>query len=486
MLSSSLCYGSVFLSSQEREKMGRITLLGLVCCVSVSAARAEDGPQADINAIPMAFAHGGKFKMLYDCRQRPQSVLLKDKLYIVYNGDAKPTDNDKGSAYPLLITYDPQARSFSRPVRLGQLSSSDHHYSPIIWADEEDYLHVLFGCHKTPGTHLISERPVKIGTAKITWQEGPQIAPKLSYPTVFRIAGDKELIYYRTDGHTSSWTYRISEDNGRSWIGPENDVTDLDSKGRLDWSSYQTKLASKDGKYLHVVYTDYDDNKNSPDPQRFFNPRYDQLASNEWKYNLSYVKIDLETQVVRNADGDILKTPIDIDYSKANCEIWDTQWRGAGIPPAICLDENGGPTFLHLLSEDNLETHRYYYVRRENGNWIQTPICESNHQWNSGYLARDKNGILHAYLLVGEGYLEGGYMDRHGGGRIEEWVSHDKGNSWMRLRDLTLDRQQYSGWRFNNVQPVVRPDGSIVDGMLLFYGWNDKETPTATAFLLHE
>ncbi len=30
---------------------------------------------------------------------------------------------------------------------------------------------------------------------------------------------------------------------------------------------------------LHVVYTDYDDNKNSPDPQRFFNPRYKELAS---------------------------------------------------------------------------------------------------------------------------------------------------------------------------------------------------------------
>jgi hypothetical protein len=466
--------------------MGRSTLLCLAFCMSTSAVWAEDRPQIETSAIPMAFADGGKLKMLYDCRQRPQSVLLKDKLFIVYNGDAKPTDNDKGSAYPLLITYDPQDRSFSKPVRLGQRSSSDHHYSPIIWADEDDYLHVLFGCHKTPGTHLISEQPVKHGTSKVTWQEGPQIAPKLSYPTVHRIAGDKELIYYRTDGHTSSWTYRISEDNGRTWIGPESDVTDLDSKGRLDWSSYQTKLVSKDGKYLHVVYTDYDDNKNSPDPQRFFNPRYNGLASNEWKYNLSYVKIDLETHIVRSGDGEVLKTPIDIDYSKANCEIWDTQWRGAGIPPVISLDESGEPTFLHVLSEDNLETHRYYYVRRVNGNWIQTPICESNHQWNSGYLARDKNGSLHAYLLVGEGYLEGGYMDRHGGGRMEEWVSRDKGNSWKKLRDLTANLEQYYGWRFNNVQPVVHPDGSIVDGMLLFYGWKDKDAPEAKAFLLHE
>ena len=70
---------------------------------------------------------------------------------------------------------------------------------------------------------------------------------------------------------------------GRTWAGPEKDVTDLDSKGKLDWSSYQTKIPSKDGKHLHVVFTDYDDNKNSPDPKRFYNPRYAQLVSNEWK-----------------------------------------------------------------------------------------------------------------------------------------------------------------------------------------------------------
>jgi hypothetical protein len=466
--------------------MERLTLLlCLIGCPVLPAAYGDDQSQTQITSTPLAFAHGGKLKMLYDCRQRPQSVLLNDRLYVVYNGDAEPTKNGKGNACPMLITYGPQDRKFSQPVRLGR-KSSDHHFSPIIWADGDDYLHVLLGCHKTPGTHLISKHPVKDGTLEITWQKGPQIAPKISYPTVFRIHGDREVIYYRTDGHTSSWAYRISDDNGRTWTGPKKDVTDLDLKGRLDWSSYQTKLPSKDGKFLHVVYTDYDDNKNSPNPQRFFNPRYDQLASNEWKYNLSYVKIDMETHVVRNANGEILKTPIDIGYSKAKCQIWDTEWRGAGIPPVISLDENGEPTFLHVLSEDNLKSHRYYYVRRQEGRWVQTPICDSNHQWNSCYLARDKNDILHAYVIAGEGYLEGGYMDRHGGGRLEEWVSQDKGNNWKKLRDLSPDPQQYPDWKFNNVQPVTRPDGSVVEGMLLFYGWKDENAPTAKAFLLHE
>jgi hypothetical protein len=77
-------------------------------------------------------------------------------------------------------------------------------------------------------------------------------------------------------------------------------------------------------------------------------------------------------------------------------------------------------------------------------------------------------------------------MDKHGGGRIEEWISADKGSSWKKLRDVTPRQKPYKGWRFNNVQPVVRPDGSIVEGMLLFYGWQDKDLPEATAFLVHE
>ena len=74
-----------------------------------------------------------------------------------------------------------------------------------------------------------------------------------------------------------------------------------------------------------------------------------------------------------------------------------------------------------------------------------------------------------------------GYMDKHGGGRIEQWTSSDKGNTWTKMRDLTPDRSKYPGWKFNNIQPVTRPDGSSVD----FYGWKDRDTPAAQAFLLH-
>ena len=47
-------------------------------------------------------------------------------------------------------------------------------------------------------------------------------------------------------------------------------------------------------------------------------------------------------------------------------------------------------------------------------------------------------------------------------------------------------RKRDKDWKYNNIQPVTRPDGSVLEGMLLFYGWKDKNAPEAKAFLLHE
>jgi hypothetical protein len=435
-------------------------------------------------AAPVPFGTTGKFSMLYDVRQRPQAIMLNDIVYIVYNGDARVSSNGNGEARPMLITYDPATRIFSDSVILGELSN-DHHDMPIIWADERGHLHVLYGCHRDPGTYLISKSPVSPDNDTISWRKGPDIAPGISYPTVFRTFDDNEILYYRTAGHSSSWTYKISRDNGETWSGPKDDLTDLDLLAYPEWSSYHGKVISRDGRYLHVGYTDYDDVK-SNDPQRLFNPRYGQPVSNEWKYNLSYLKIDLEERIVLNADGEELETPIHLEYSKEHAQIWDTAWRGAGVPPAMALNADGDPIFLHVLSGDDLESPSYYYLRREDGQWENTRICFASHQWSSGYLQRDADGTLHAYVLVWDGYLEGGYMDNHGGGRVEEWVSSDDGDSWTKHRDLSPDPAKYAGWRFNNIQPVVRPNGQPVDGLLIFYGWLEEDLPEAQAFLLHE
>ncbi len=162
--------------------------------------------QQETNQVIMSFGESGQIKMLYDRRQRPQSIYLNNKVHIVFNAGGKIEASAKARTEPMAITYDLVTREFSEVVTLGP-GKKDHHYGPVIWADEDNYLHVLYGCHSTPGVHLISKCPGDIGSSLDDWSPGSQIAPKISYPTFYRIYDKKELVYYRTadtsvPGHT--------------------------------------------------------------------------------------------------------------------------------------------------------------------------------------------------------------------------------------------------------------------------------------------
>ena len=138
------------------------------------------------------------------------------------------------------------------------------------------------------------------------------------------------------------------------------------------------------------------------------------------------------------------------------------------------------------MSGDLITENAYFYVRKVGATWLKTRITDSSHQWNSGHLFCDEQGGLHAFVVVGDKYLSGGYMDRHGGGRIEEWTSSDHGQTWTKKRLFSPAGEQYKGWKFNNVQPVLNADGSVLDGMLIFYGWKNASKPEASAFLVDE
>ncbi len=110
----------------------------------------------------LPFGQRGGIKMLYDVRQRPQAVYLQGRVFVGFKGGASPSHSGKPNTSPRLISYDPASRSFSETLTLSR-ATGDHHHGPVVWADKEEHLHVLFGCHKTPGTHLVAKRPADMG-----------------------------------------------------------------------------------------------------------------------------------------------------------------------------------------------------------------------------------------------------------------------------------------------------------------------------------
>ncbi len=430
-------------------------------------------------AEPIPFANNGGLKMLYDNRMYPQAVESGGSTYMVWRG---------AEGFPYIRSYDDASGKLSEPYmlltgRLDQINRGkyqrDHHFAPVVWLDGRGRLHTLFGCHNTPGIHLIAKSPGNI----TEWQLGPRIFENLSYPKVHQIYGGKTLIYFRHYGHLGSWKYRISDDDGESWTGPLMSLIDMnahpqDSFMSTHAGSYNTSRVSSDGKTLHVAFI-WKMEEEHP------NARYKKvLHDHRRRHNLYYLKVDLISGKVFNIDGKQLRAPVNKGVVDRDCLVWNTEERVAAVGPSIYLDEDENPFFTLPVSDDTPHKGMFYFVRHARGEWLKTAITATSHAFNSSHLDRDSNGVFHAFLITGSGEsiaTDSSETSRSAygwGDAVEEWLSSDSGETWQHGRDLT----PFSQHRYQNMQFVGTADGDIAEGRLVFYGWEGEEGD-GTAYL---
>ena len=427
-------------------------------------------------AQPIPFAANGGLKMLYDNRMYPQAVEHDGATYMVWRG---------AEGLPYIRSYDNASKQLSDPHMLltGRLDQADtdkyrrdHHFAPIVWVDGRGRLHTLFGCHSTPGMHLIAKKPGRL----TEWTLGPRIFENLSYPKAHRIYDGKTLIYFRHWGHLGSWKYRIGERGGESWSGPPAALIDMNAHPQDGFmaahaGSYNTSRVSRDGRTLHVAFI-WKMEEEHP------NARYGRvLHDHRRRHNLYYLQVDLPTGRVFNIDGKELQAPVNKGVADRDCLVWDTQERVAAVGPSIYLDEDDNPYFTLPVSGDTPYKGKFYFVRRDAGRWVKTPIAAAPHPFNSSHLDRGGDGVFHAFLITGEGesIAPGSTRSAYGwGGTVEEWLSSDGGATWRRGRDLTPVRKR----RYQNMQFVGTAGGGIARGRLLFYGWQGDDG-AGTAYL---
>ena len=93
VLHPSCCDGSAECPANQLIMKTRLLLQAFAVVIS-----GHCWPLAEASESPdiLAFGMNGKRNMLYDVRQRPQSVFIKGRVYIVYNGDATPTAKSCG------------------------------------------------------------------------------------------------------------------------------------------------------------------------------------------------------------------------------------------------------------------------------------------------------------------------------------------------------------------------------------------------------
>lgn len=429
-----------------------------------------------LQANTVSYADNGTLKMFYDNRMYPQAVVVEGKLFAVWRGD---------QGHPFVISYDLDSKKFSQPIDLliGYENEpglrpyhGDHHYAPVIWSDSDNYIHVLHGCHRTKGIHVISEKPGSVES----WVRGPDISESISYPQVHRIYEDQILLYSRLSGHLGYWWYHISEDGGRTWKELPRPAINLsgepqDGKWASFSGSYNTTAISADGKRLHIAFI-----WKVEDP--VFNSRYKQiLHDHTQRYNLYYLYIDLPSGKGYNIEGEEVELPVRKKIADEKLLVWDTDERPAVAGPSISLDTNDNPHFLLPVSdEDDILKSHFYFVSYDQGTWRKVPITKTLHPFNSSFLALDEGGAFQATMITGsdETVIEEG-MDEYGYGlAVEQWTSSDEGVTWTKERDIS----PRPGMHYQNIQFISDAMKGPLKNMLLFYGWDGRDSP-GEAFL---
>ncbi len=432
------------------------------------------------------FAMFGSEKMFYDLRMGPQMVRNGDTLYIVYQANGQEIFAD-----PYIVTYGIMSKTWSGPYKIGDAEryDFDHHLCPILWFDDEGYLHVLFNCHGQAGSHRISRRPFSVDA----WVDGPAISESISYPHVFRLPGNRVCLYFRAYGHMGYWAYMLSNDGGYNWSKPVK-VVDFDQDPESDqdtWAgSYHTTELDTDGHTLHVGFTYFDERG----IWKFVHPRYHRMPSVNTRYHLYYLSIDLDTGIVRNMEGDILPCPLNRRMAEG-CKLWDSGDYLTMMPAMLLSETTADVSFLLPVTEETEWKCGFLYIRKVHGAWKRTRITQTNTTWSGCRLYREADGTIVAYLIVGR---TDGSLYTYGAGQLERWTSEDDGEHWVFQERYAPDAEDL----YNN--PIFAEDASHSgrkdSSLVAYYGWTgpysmqpviDKKTDIpiinrGKAYLLHD
>ncbi len=433
------------IAAGEDDGMNEKTMLGDLAAFGVTA---EVTPET-----PRHFAEFGSEKMIFDVRLGPQAVCHDDIIYIVYQA------NPHGLAtHPHIIAYDRRARSWSRPVRLGENPPRyDHHLAPVLWIDDQDHLHVLYGCHLTPGTHLVSRKPRAIDE----WTPGPPIANSISYPTLVRAHDNTLVLFYRALGHLGFWAYRTSGDGGYSWSAARRLIHFAQSPSEDDdadcWAGvYPSVCPSPDGRSLHIGFVYWDE-------RRGVHPVYQIRRRSRARYHLYYLRLDIPSGALYTIDCKRLKAPVNRGLADAACKVWDTGYELSNMP-SIALGAQGEPHFLLPVSDQSAWHSRFHFVTRQGRAWHRVALTGTNNTWAGGLLRAEGPNDFVAYLVSGQDADETLF---YSGGTVEQWSSRDRGVTWHRDRSLVPDPDLV----YNNPRPVQNSRGGDLRDHLVFFGW---------------
>ncbi|MBE0476775.1 MAG: cell wall-binding repeat-containing protein [Coriobacteriia bacterium] len=415
---------------------------------ALASALALPAPAAAGAPRPFFVRDGAKEAFYLDFAIRPQALTVGERTFVAYQGPG---------LHPYVAEYRHDTRAWRGPVRVGQSSlAGDTHGAPALAVDSGGYVHVFYGPHHDPMRHARSERPLDIGA----WLAMPEIGSSTTYPQpVVRADGTLELFMReQLPGQGQCWTSRTSPDGGRTWSAP---LRVLASSGENLW--YAGFAAGQDGTvacaFVRVDFAAYRDRA-------------------KWaRYDLHFLRRGTDG-VWRDAGGAAPALPVKPGSGAAlACRVVSSGSRYVNQPtPRIAAD--GTPGVLYLTgSGSGPASYAWRFSRYDGAGWVDGPIAETDHFFDSGTLRAPSTGGFEAVVVTGGSAGDGGgdrtYQDRGGG--IRRWSSVD-GEAWQGGELLSPAEP---GTLYNQPQAAEGDDSSVV-----FMEWRNGASIEANRLFL--
>lgn len=381
----------------------------------------------------------------YTAKQIPLAIHAPEvkKTFFVYGGtkaEAGSEGEGKSRLLACIGCFDHKTGMLTRPTLVHDKSTFDPHDNPSLSIDPQGYLWMFISGRGRGRAGWIyrSEQPYNIekfrlvDTGEYTYPQ-PWYIPERGFLFLFtKYLGGRQL-FFKTSPTGEIW-------------GEDQPLAKFGGHYQLSWI---------DGQRVGTAFNWH--------PRGVVNDRT----------NLYYVETSDFGQTWQTPEGKTVELPLTETRNPAL--VHDFQADGLRVYlNDLKFTPEGEPVALIVTSQDwqpgpTGDPRTWEVVHFTEGNWQRHPICESDHNYDTGLIDVSQQ----PWQVIGP--TQRGPQLYHTGGEVAVWHSSDRGKTWSMMRELTANSPLNHGY--------VRP---VVDASDEFYAlWSDGDSSSPSPCRLY-
>jgi len=323
------------------------------------------------------------------------------KTFFVYGGTTRPEENH---LLIMISYYDHRTHLVPRPVIVyDKQGVDDPHDNASILIDGSGYIWVFVSgrARTRPGIIFKSIYPYNIDNFEMIVQG------EMTFPQPWWIKGKGFLNMFSKATKTGNELFWKTSADGIKW-SPDNKLAGMGGHYQVT-NIYGNKLVS------------------------VFN--YHPAGVDNKRTNIYIVQTNDFGQTWETIDHKRLSIPLTEKSNDALIRNFEAENKLVFLKD-LNFDYDGNPVILAIISSNpnhgkEAGPHEWFIIHWKNNNWDFHKVCESTNNYDKGAIFIENN----RWKIIGP--TEPGPQKFATGGEIAMWISHDEGNNWEKIRDLT-------------------------------------------------